>query len=166
MKTIKKEQFEVAMRQRGYTLAEISECIVSENGDTITINEQHPVYPKTAKPGAITDEQIREQQSKRQNPIGAGTFLSKMLDQIDAKVALSVNCVTQLQVMNAHGNDWCEQNIALITDFLQNAAHKRNLPISNIECEQMVKTAICLSRIAAKKQNESQLHSELSRSIP
>ena len=38
-------------RERGYTLDEVRPCIVSEDGDTITVDETHPAYPR-AKPGA------------------------------------------------------------------------------------------------------------------
>jgi hypothetical protein len=37
-------------RQRGYTLNEVRPCIVSEDGDQITVDETHPSYPR-AKPG-------------------------------------------------------------------------------------------------------------------
>ena len=37
-------------RERGYTLDEVRPCIVSEDGDTITVDETHPAYPQ-AKPG-------------------------------------------------------------------------------------------------------------------
>jgi hypothetical protein len=37
-------------RERGYTLEEVRACIVSEDGDTITVDETHPAYPR-AKPG-------------------------------------------------------------------------------------------------------------------
>lgn len=37
-------------RERGYTLDEVRPCIISEDGDTITIDETHPAYPR-AKPG-------------------------------------------------------------------------------------------------------------------
>ena len=37
-------------RQRGYTLEEVRPCIVSEDGDQITVDETHPAYPR-AKPG-------------------------------------------------------------------------------------------------------------------
>lgn len=37
-------------RQRGYTLDEVRPCIVSEEGDQITVDETHPAYPRTPKP--------------------------------------------------------------------------------------------------------------------
>jgi hypothetical protein len=36
-------------RQRGYTLDEVRPCIVSEDGDTITVDVDHPTYPREAK---------------------------------------------------------------------------------------------------------------------
>ena len=41
---------EARCRQRGYTLDEVRACIVSEDGDTITVDETHKDYPR-AKPG-------------------------------------------------------------------------------------------------------------------
>ena len=37
-------------RERGYTLDEVRQCIVSEDGDVITVDETHSKYPR-AKPG-------------------------------------------------------------------------------------------------------------------
>ena len=33
-------------RQRGYTLDEVRACIVSQDGDEITVDETHPAYPR------------------------------------------------------------------------------------------------------------------------
>jgi len=38
-------------RQRGYTLNEVRACIVSQDGDQITVDETHPAYPAKPKPG-------------------------------------------------------------------------------------------------------------------
>jgi hypothetical protein len=37
--------------QRGYTLDEVRPCIVSEEGDQITVDVDHPAYPRAPKPG-------------------------------------------------------------------------------------------------------------------
>lgn len=37
-------------RERGYTLDDVRACIVSEDGDMITVDETHPKYPR-ARPG-------------------------------------------------------------------------------------------------------------------
>ena len=36
--------------ERGYTLEHVRDCIVSEDGDMITVDETHPAYPRE-KPG-------------------------------------------------------------------------------------------------------------------
>jgi hypothetical protein len=41
---------EARCRERGYTLDEVRACIVSQDGDTITVDETHHAYPR-AKPG-------------------------------------------------------------------------------------------------------------------
>lgn len=38
-------------RQRGYTLDEVRACIVSQDGDHITVDIDHPAYPRHQKPG-------------------------------------------------------------------------------------------------------------------
>lgn len=42
---------EARCRERGYTLDEVRPCIVSQNGDSITVDETHAAFPR-AKPGA------------------------------------------------------------------------------------------------------------------
>lgn len=41
---------EARCRQRGYTIDQVRSCIVSQDGDTITVDETHPAYPR-AKTG-------------------------------------------------------------------------------------------------------------------
>ena len=50
MITGRRESFEARCRERGYTLDEVRACIVSEDGDTITVDETHAAYPR-ARPG-------------------------------------------------------------------------------------------------------------------
>jgi hypothetical protein len=42
---------EARCRERGYTLDEVRPCIVSEDGDRITVDVDHPAYPSHPKPG-------------------------------------------------------------------------------------------------------------------
>lgn len=37
---------EARCRERGYTLEEVRPCIVSEDGDRVTVDETHPAYPR------------------------------------------------------------------------------------------------------------------------
>jgi hypothetical protein len=38
--------FVARCQQRGYTLDDVRPCIVNEDGDTITVDERHPAYPR------------------------------------------------------------------------------------------------------------------------
>jgi len=44
------KHLEARCRERGYTLDEVRPCIVSQDGDQITVDETHAAYPRTAKP--------------------------------------------------------------------------------------------------------------------
>jgi hypothetical protein len=46
----KRRHLEARCRQRGTTLDAVRACIVSEDGDTITVDETHPAYPQP-RPG-------------------------------------------------------------------------------------------------------------------
>jgi len=50
MITCPRLHLEQRCRERGYTLDAVRPCIVSEDGDIITVDETHPAYPR-AKPG-------------------------------------------------------------------------------------------------------------------
>jgi hypothetical protein len=79
---------EFRCRQRGYTLEQVRPCIVSEDGDTITVDETHPAYPR-AKPGlgdmvkaglsavGITEERVSK-------AIGRPCGCSKRAEQLNA----------------------------------------------------------------------------------
>ena len=45
-----RKQFEYIAASRGYTLDDVRGCIVSEDGDVITVDETHPAYPRP-RPG-------------------------------------------------------------------------------------------------------------------
>jgi len=46
-----RSNFEARLAQRGYTLDDVRPCIVSEDGDRITVDVDHPAYPRHFKPG-------------------------------------------------------------------------------------------------------------------
>jgi hypothetical protein len=50
MITGRRSSFESRCRERGYTFEQVRPCIVSEDGDMVTVDETHPAYPR-AKPG-------------------------------------------------------------------------------------------------------------------
>lgn len=46
MITGSRQKFEQRCRHRGYSLEDARACVVSEDGDTITVDETHPAYPR------------------------------------------------------------------------------------------------------------------------
>jgi hypothetical protein len=53
MITCHRQHLAARCRERGYTLDEARPCIISEEGDQITIDETHPAYPREPKPGFV-----------------------------------------------------------------------------------------------------------------
>ena len=51
MITGSRSNFEARLAQRGYTFDEVRACIVSEDGDQITVDVDHPAYPHHMKRG-------------------------------------------------------------------------------------------------------------------
>ena len=50
MITCQRHHLESRCVERGYTLDEVRPCILSEDGETITVDETHAAYPR-ARPG-------------------------------------------------------------------------------------------------------------------
>lgn len=46
-----RSHLEARCRERGYSLDEVRECVVSQDGDTIVVDVEHPAYPRSPKPG-------------------------------------------------------------------------------------------------------------------
>jgi hypothetical protein len=52
------KHLETRCRQRGYSLDDARACIVSQDGDRITVDETHPAYPAKAKPGLSLPQKV------------------------------------------------------------------------------------------------------------
>jgi hypothetical protein len=59
-------------RERGYTLDEVRPCIVSQDGDKITVDETHPAYPRTAKPGLTLPQKVANFATSAAKHLAAG----------------------------------------------------------------------------------------------
>jgi hypothetical protein len=62
--------------ERGYSIEEVSDCIVSQNGDNIIVDETHPSYPKTIKPGFTPP--IKNKEQPQQTKLDTPSFLEKI----------------------------------------------------------------------------------------
>ena len=133
-------------RQRGYTLDEVRACIVSEDGDQITVDETHPAYPREPKPGFVP--------LKPQQPLGRGpgTELKKLLSKIGITATPTCKCNARARYMDeqeAKEPGWCERNIEEIVGYLREAAADRGLPFLDMAGRLLIRRAIANAKRAA-----------------
>ncbi len=131
-------------RERGYTLDEVRECIVSEDGDQITVDIDHPSFPRTPKqPPAVPADPPAA---------GPGTELKAILkDWLGIQASPNCSCNARARQMDEWGPDICEQNLPTIVGWLEEQAQARNLPFARFAGEQAVKLAIRRARKKARK---------------
>jgi hypothetical protein len=131
---------EARCRQRGYTLDEVRPCIVTQDGDTITVDETHPAYPSVPKPGLSSETKISP---NPQTPVsGVGTELKKLLSKIGIKATPNCSCNKRAALMDTNGIEWCEKNVDTIVGWLREEATKRKLPFIDMAGRILVKRAI------------------------
>ena len=113
-------------RERGYTLDEVKPCIVSEDGEAITVDETHPAYP-------------------RQRP-GPGTELKSLLkDWLGITSSPTCGCNAMANKMNKSGADWSESADGL-TEILavmkrEHSKRKSIIPWSDTAASMLVRLA-------------------------
>jgi hypothetical protein len=121
-------------RQRGYTLDEVRPCIVSEDGDQITVDETHPAYPRAPLPAPTS---------------GPGTELKALLKTVGIVASPTCSCNKRARVMDEKGCDWCDEHIDEIVGWLREEATKRGLPFLDAAGRLLLKRAIRNARKAA-----------------
>jgi hypothetical protein len=125
--------FEARCRERGYTLEQVRECIVSEDRDTILVDELHPAYPRAALPP----------------PGGPGTELKKLLRLVGITATPTCPCNAHAVQMDIWGADECQQRLDEIVGWLREEAGRRHLPFSETIARQVVLLAIRRARKTA-----------------
>jgi hypothetical protein len=148
-----RQLFEARLRERGYTLDEVRDCIVSEDGDQITVDETHPAYPRSPKPGFVPPPQ-----PSRPLATGPGTELKALLkDWLGIEASPACSCNKMAAKMNALGPDWCdsEAGLAEILGVMRDEHAKRwadgrtRLPWTDLGATQLVKLACRRARAKA-----------------
>lgn len=134
MITGKRSQFEQRCGERGYSLAEVAGCIVSEDGDFITVDERHPSYPwpRVCLPG---------------------TALKRILAEwIGIRADDSCGCDGMARKMDSMGVKWCEgEGMQEIVSSMKSAhaklwsAGKTRLPWSDLAAKKLVRLACALA---------------------
>jgi hypothetical protein len=135
------KNLEARCRQRGYTLDEVAACIVSRDGDTVTVDVDHPSYPKSAKPGFTPTEPTPPAPTH-----GPGTELKKLLKKVGITASPNCSCNARARTMDQWGCDKCEENIDEIVGWLREEATKRKLPFVDIAGRMIIKRAIKMAR--------------------
>jgi hypothetical protein len=78
-------------RERGYTLDEVAPCIVSQSGDTITVDVDHPAYPLRPKPGVSLLTKARNFATSAAKHVAAG-LPQATEEQVAARFAICQDC--------------------------------------------------------------------------
>jgi hypothetical protein len=134
-----KWMLEARCRQRGYTLDEVGACIVSRDGDTVTVDVDHPAYPKSPKPGFTPPEPTPPPPAPTHGP---GTELKKLLKKVGITASPNCSCNARARTMDQWGCDKCEERIDEIVGWLREEATKRRLPFVDMAGRMLVKRAI------------------------
>ena len=143
------KHLEARCRQRGYTLDEVRPCIVTEDGDQITVDETHSSYPREPKPGFVP-QQPKVVSVKPAPTSGPGTELKKILSLVGITATPDCACNKRAKIMDTNGCDWCEQNLDMIVGWLREEATKRKLPFIDAAGRLLVRRAISNAKKQAK----------------
>lgn len=130
---------------RGYTLNEVKPCIVSEDGDMVTVDETHEAFPRTARPQSVAATTLASPPPASGKPgpsHGPGTQLKKLLSLVGITATPTCACNKRAKIMDANGCNWCEQNLDLIVGWLREEATKRKLPFIDAAGRLLVRKAI------------------------
>lgn len=132
MITCPKSYLEARCRERGYTLEEVRGCIVAEEGASVTVDIDHPSYPRP-KPGMVTQAAVDKP--------GPGSELKALL----ATVGIHASPTCKCNKMAAQMNEWGEaslDHIEEIVDVMEETAKARSLPFLRVIGRKLVKMAV------------------------
>lgn len=129
--------------ERGYSIDEVKDCIISRDNNLITVDTSHPSYPRESKIKTLTTDTII-------NRSGPGTELKKLLTKIGIKSSPNCSCNARAKIMDNWGPDECEKHIDEIVGWLKEEATKRKLPFVEYAGKLLVKRAISNAKKNAK----------------
>lgn len=134
-------KFLARVLERGYMLEEVQACIVHDDGTTITVDESHPAYPR---------------EPEKPSMCRAGSELKSLLGWVGLKSGPACKCNQRARRMDRLGCDWCEQNLDVISGWLEEEAKARGLPYSHTAGKALVGLAIRRARKKMSKAGDSQ----------
>lgn len=80
------------------------------------------------------------------DPNGPGSILSSLLSYVGIKSTSNCSCKQRAIEMNEKGNDWCEENIGTILEWLKEESENRKIPFIESIAKLIVFRAINISR--------------------
>ncbi len=129
--------FQEKLRERGYTWDEVRACVVSEEGDYVTVDETHPAYPMTPKEGHVPPTS------------GVGSAMKWMLGGVGLAAGAGCKCKERAALMDQHSVTWNLKNRQAIVSWLREEAAHRKLPFWGPGAMLLVLAAIAISPIWA-----------------
>lgn len=139
MITCNRSHLEARCAERGYTLAEVMPCVVSQDGDEWTIDVDHPAYPRVSR----LPEPAQPQAPPGNGP---GTELKKLLARVGITSTPDCSCNARAAEMDSQGVDWCDANVDTIVGWLREQAQARGLPFLDVAGRLLVRRAIANAR--------------------
>lgn len=126
-------------RTRGYDLRDVMPCVVSQDGDTWTIDTDHESYPH---PKYHPDHPINEEIKPPEIGEGVGTELKKLLSLIGINSSPTCKCNRRAKIINENGVEWAKENVEEISSWMEEEAKNRNLPYFKYVGKKIIKLAI------------------------
>jgi len=118
---------EARCRERGYTLEQVRPCILSEDGDRLTVDETHPSYPRARPRG------------------GPGSELKALLGRFGIHASPTCKCnsmAKKMDDMESKEPGWSMPHIEEIVDVMEETARARKLPFLRAAGRLLVKKAV------------------------
>ena len=106
----KLSDLEQRCRERGYTLDEVRPCIVSEDGDAITVDETHDSYPhRRPGPGAELKALLRDWLGIESSPTCSCNAMARRMDESGPDWSEGEGMTQILDVMRTeHAKRWAD----------------------------------------------------------
>jgi hypothetical protein len=124
--------------ERGYTLDEVMQCVVWQDGNEWTIDVDHPAYPRVS----------RLPEPPAASAGGPGTELAKLLKSFGINPTPTCQCRAKQQQMDQWGCDECErpERIDEVVAVMRAEAAARGLPFLDMAGRLLVRRAIRSAR--------------------
>lgn len=154
--------------ERGYSFEDAKACIVSQNGDIVTVDETHPAYPRLIGPVEPYEAWLARTKTAVANNLamvtsGPGTELKKLLAKVGITATPTCSCNARARAMDeneAREPGWCEAHLDEIVGWLREEAEKRKLPFLDMAGRVLVRRAIKNARKEAAARAERPPHQD------